>query len=283
MKKLLPFFILSLILMLFPPGGSSANTSAIQLGSDVLFNQFHQVIEGKKVGIVTNQTGVNSKGISTIDLLRRDHSLTLSALFAPEYGLDGKGESKDQVKTYTHPVYGIPVYSISGVNRMPTKEMFASIDVILVDLQDNDSRTSTYISTLQYCLTAAKQQGKPVIVLDRPNPVGGTIVDGPVLESPYRSNTGVDTLPLAHGMTIGELALFFNRNIGVDLTIVPMHGYTRSMVFHETGLSWIQSSPQLPDLATVFGYMATGLGEGINLKQAGLAELESLPTSTRIC
>lgn len=266
MKKLLPFFILSLILMLFLPGGSSANTSAIQLGSDVLFNQFHQVIEGKKVGLVTNQTGVNSKGISTIDLLRRDHSLTLSALFAPENGLDGKGE--DQVKSYTHPVYGIPVYSISGVNRMPTKEMLATIDVILVDLQDNGSRTSTYISTLQYCLTAAKQQGKPVIVLDRPNPVGGTIVDGPVLESPYRSIIGVDTLPLAHGMTIGELALFFNRNIGVDLTIVPMQGYTRSMVFQETGLRWIQSSPQLPDLAAVFGYMATGLGEGIDLNQA---------------
>jgi uncharacterized protein YbbC (DUF1343 family)/peptidoglycan/xylan/chitin deacetylase (PgdA/CDA1 family) len=268
MKKLLPFLILALILTIIPPGGSSANTSVIQLGSDVLFNQFHHVIEGKKVGLVTNQTGVNSQGVSTIDMLRRDRTVTLTTLYTPEHGLDGKTPAGQYVASYTHPVYDIPVYSLYGSTRMPTKEMLANIDVLLVDLQDIGSRTYTYISTLHSCMTAAKQFRKPVVVLDRPNPVGGTIVDGPVLEAPYRSFIGVDTLPLAHGMTIGELARFFNRSIGVDLTVIPMQGYTRQMIFQDTGLHWIPSSPHIPDLSAVFGYMATGLGEGTGIAQA---------------
>ncbi|MGQ7276358.1 exo-beta-N-acetylmuramidase NamZ domain-containing protein [Brevibacillus thermoruber] len=268
MKKLLPLLILALILTIIPPGGSSANTSVIQLGSDVLFNQFHHVIESKKVGLVTNQTGVNSQGISTIDMLRRDRTVTLTALYAPEHGLDGKTPAGQHAAAYTHPVYGIPVYGLNGSTPMPTKEMLANIDVLLVDLQDIGSRTSPYISTLYACMTAAKQFGKPVVVLDRPNPVGGTIVDGPVLEAPYRSFIGVDTLPLAHGMTIGELARFFNRSIGVDLTVIPMQGYTRQMLYQDTGLPWIPSSPQIPDLAAVFGYMATGLGEGTGITPA---------------
>lgn len=268
MKKLIPFLILALILSMIPQGGSSANTAAIQLGSDILFDQFHQQIEGKRVGLVTNQTGVNSQGMSTIDMLRRDRTVKLAALFAPEYGLDGKTPAEKQITSYIHPVYGIPVYGLFGSTRMPTKEMLADVDVLLIDLQDVGSRTYTYISTLQYTMTAAKQENKKIIVLDRPNPVGGTIVDGPVLEAPYRSFIGVDTIPLAHGMTIGELSLFFNRNIGVDLTVIPMYGYTRSMIFHDTGLTWVKSSPSIPDLTSVFGYMATGLGEGTGIKQA---------------
>ncbi|WP_312117138.1 exo-beta-N-acetylmuramidase NamZ domain-containing protein [Brevibacillus reuszeri] len=268
MKKLIPFLILAIILSMIPQGGSSANTAAIQLGSDILFDQFHQQIEGKKVGLVTNQTGVNGQGMSTIDMLRRDRTVKLAALFAPEYGLDGKTSAENQVTSYVHPVYGIPVYGLYGATRTPTKEMLASVDVLLIDLQDVGSRTYTYISTLQYTMTAAKQENKKIIVLDRPNPVGGAIVDGPVLEAPYRSFIGIDTIPLAHGMTIGELALFFNRSIGVDLTVIPMEGYTRSMIFQDTGLTWVQSSPHIPDLASVFGYMATGLGEGTGIKQA---------------
>lgn len=268
MKRFIPFLILVLILTLIPPGGSFANTSAVLLGSDVLFDQFHHVIKGKKVGLVTNQTGVSSQGISTIDLLRRDKSVTLAALYTPEHGLDGKTPAGKYVASYQHPVYGIPVYSLYGSTRKPTKQMLAGIDLLLVDLQDIGARTYTYISTLQYCMTAAKEQGKPIIVLDRPNPVGGTIVEGPVLESAYRSFVGVDTLPMAHGMTIGELAQFFNRNIDANLTVIPMKGYTRQMLFQDTGLHWIPSSPRIPDLAAVFGYMATGLGEGTGIVQA---------------
>lgn len=268
MKKFIPFLILALILTMLPPGGSSANTAAVQLGSDVLFDQFHHLIEEKKVGLITNQTGVNSQGTSTIDLLRRDRSVTLTALFAPEYGLDGKAQVASQPESFIHPVYGIPVYGLYGSTRQPTPEMLGHLDTLLVDLQDIGSRTYTYLSTLKYAMTAAKEQGKQVIVLDRPNPLGGTIVEGPVLEKRYESFLGVDELPLAHGMTIGELALFFNRTIGADLYVVPMQGYTRSMLYQETGLSWVPGSPHLPDLSSVYGYMATGLGEGTPVTQA---------------
>lgn len=267
MNKFLPFLILALILTLIPPVGSSANTTAIQLGSDVLFNQFHHLIEGKKVGLITNQTGLNSQMVSTIDILRRDRSVHLTTLYAPEHGLDGKTVAGKQVTSFVHPVYAIPVFGLSGSTRKPTPEMLKDIDVLLVDLQDIGSRTYTYISTLQYAMTAAKEQGKEVMVLDRPNPIGGTIVEGPVVELPYRSFIGVDTLPLAHGMTIGELALFFNRTIGVDLTVIPMQGYTRNMIYQQTGLAWIPSSPHIPNLTSVFGYMATGLGEGTPIRQ----------------
>ncbi|NTU24357.1 DUF1343 domain-containing protein [Brevibacillus sp. HB1.2] len=267
MNKFLPFLILALILTLIPPVGSSANTTAIQLGSDVLFNQFHHLIEGKKVGLITNQTGLNSQMVSTIDMLRRDRSVHLTTLYAPEHGLDGKTVAGKQVTSFVHPVYAIPVYGLSGSTRKPTPEMLKDIDILLIDLQDIGSRTYTYISTLQYAMTAAKEQGKEVMILDRPNPLGGTIVEGPVVELPYRSFIGVDTLPLAHGMTIGELALFFNRTIGVDLTVIPMQGYARSMIYQQTGLAWIPSSPHIPNLTSVFGYMATGLGEGTPIRQ----------------
>jgi len=265
MKKMIPFLILALIFCMIPPGGSSAKTAAIQLGSDVLFDPFHQLIEGKKVGLLTNQTGVNSKGASTIDLLRRDRTSTLAALIAPEYGLNGKASASQAMVPWLHPVYGIPVYSLNATKREPAPDLFKQMDVLLVDLQDTGARTSPYIANLYDCLSAARQQGKPVIILDRPNPLGGQIVDGPVLEADYRSYIGVDTLPLAHGMTIGELALFFNRGIGADLTVVPMKGYTRGMLYQETGLAWIPNAPNLRTLPAVFGYMATGIADGTSL------------------
>lgn len=267
MKRIIPFLILALILCMVPPGGSSANTAAIQLGSDVLFDQFHSWIEGKKVGLLTNQTGGNSRGVSTIDLLRRDRQVTLVSLITPENGLDGKAGVAQPAGSYVHPVYGIPVYGLSEANRVPAAELYAGMDVLLVDLQDTGFRMNPYITALRDCMEAAKKQGKPVIVLDHPNPLGGKIVDGPLLEPPYLSYIGADTLPMAHGLTIGELALFFNREIGVDLTVIPMKGYTRSMLYPETGLPWVQSAPELPTLHTVVSYLATGIGEGTELKQ----------------
>jgi len=121
---------------------------------------------------------------------------------------------------------------------------------------------------LNYCIVAAQKYKKPIIVADRPNPLGGIIVDGPVLEDPYKSFVGIDNLPMAHGMTIGELARFFNRSIGADLKVIPMEGYKRAMLFSDTGLKWVQTSPNIPDLDSVFGYMATGLGEGTGIFQA---------------
>ena len=151
---------------------------------------------------------------------------------------------------------------------MPTEEMMQDIDVLLFDVQDIGARSYTYISTLNYCMVAGEKYGVPIVVLDRPNPLGGLIVEGPMLEARFKSFVGVDILPAAHGMTVGEIARYFNRNIGADLTVVAMEGYNRSMTFEETGLSWVQTSPNIPDLRAVYGYLITGLGEGTGVYQA---------------
>ncbi|MFY0543548.1 exo-beta-N-acetylmuramidase NamZ domain-containing protein [Brevibacillus sp. H7] len=239
MKKLLTLLVLAAVLTVIPPFGSFADSTMIQPGNDVLVSHFLSLLEGKKVGLVTNQTGVNSQGIPVMDLLRQNKKFHLTALFAPEHG-----------------------------TRMPTKDMLQQIDLLLFDVQDIGARNSPYLSALQDCMIAAKHYHKPILVLDRPNPLGGNIVEGPVLEEGYRSFVGVDTLPMAHGMTIGELSLFFNRKIGADLTVIPMEGYTRSMIFEDTGLPWVPVSPDIPDMESVFGYMATGLGEGTGVVQA---------------
>jgi len=255
--------------MLLPPFRlARAESPVFKLGNEVLYSRYHHLIEGKRVGLITNQSGVNSQGRSTIDVLANDPSLTLAALYGPEHGIDGQANAGAWVESYIHPTLGIPVYSLYGPTRIPTEDMLKDIDVLLYDIQDIGARTYTYISTLNYAMRAAKDYGKQVIVLDRPNPLGGVIVEGPVLEDRFETFVGVDNLPMAHGMTVGELARFFNRNIGVDLKVIPMEGYTRDMIYQDTGLTWIPTSPNIPDIDSVFGYMATGLGEGTGIFQS---------------
>ena len=247
---------------------SSAETISLKLGNELLMSRYHYLIEGKKVGLITNQSGVDRHGKSLIDILSADKTTTLAALYGPEHGIDGLAAAGAYVESYRHEKLDIPVYSLYGQTRMPTANMLQGIDVLVFDIQDIGARTYTYMSTLNYCMVAAQKYGKPIIVLDRPNPLGGQIVDGPVLEDPFKTFVGVDNLPMAHGMTAGELAQFFNRKIGASLTVVPMEGYTRSMTYQDTGLPWVQTSPNIPDLDSVFGYMATGLGEGTGIFQA---------------
>ena len=242
--------------------------AAIKLGNEVLLDSYFHLIDGKNVGLVTNQTGVDSRGISFINILAATKGTKLVALYGPEHGIDGTNRGGSWVMSYVHPRFDIPVYSLYGSTRMPTLAMLQGIDVLLFDIQDIGARTYTYMSTLQYCVVAAKKYNKPLIILDRPNPLGGMIVEGPVLEDPYKSFMGVDNLPMAHGMTAGELALFFNRHIGADLIVVPMEDYHRAMVFLDTGLPFMQTSPNIPDLNSLYGYMVTGLGEGTGVFQA---------------
>jgi len=239
----------------------------IRLGVDVFLDHYTNLVEGLRVGLITNQSGVNANGQRTSELFFQHPSIHLAALFGPEHGIDGKALAGEYVASFTHPELGIPVYSLYGPTRKPTQEMLENIDVLVFEVQDIGSRWYTYISTLNYAMQAAARAGKSVIVLDRPNPLGGTIVEGPVLEEDFASFVGVDTLPGAHGMTVGELALFFNRSINADLTVVSMEGYTRDMIYHDTGLSWTQTSPMIPDIESVFGYMATGLGQGTGIVQ----------------
>ncbi len=263
------FIILASVAILLVFIGPVCAAPDFKLGNEVFMSngQYHKLIEGKRIGLITNQSGVTSTGESMIDLLANDSSTRLVALYGPEHGIDGTARAGEYVQSYIHPELDIPVYSLYGPNRMPTGEMLEGVDMLIFDIQDIGARTYTYKSTLNYCMVAAEKYNKKIIVLDRPNPVGGTIVAGPVLEDPFKSFVGIDNLPMAHGMTIGELAKYFNRKIGADLTVVPMEGYGRKMIYQDTGLNWVATSPNIPDIESVFGYMATGLGEGTGIRQ----------------
>ncbi len=262
-KNPLLFFLLSVVVCIALAGcGAGEETVAapepFRLGNEVLFaGDFSALYADRRVGLLTNQTGVNSAGEKTAAVFYADPEVDLAALFAPEHGLDGLLPAGAWVENGIHTEYQIPVYSLHGDTRRPTPLMLADIDVLFVDLQDIGARSYTYISTLRYAMESCAREGKAVVVLDRPNPVGGLIVEGPVMDPDYITFVGCDVLPIAHGMTIGELALYFNCAIKADLTIAPMAGYRRSDAGRDTGLHWVPTSPNVPDVAA-FCYMATG-------------------------
>lgn len=247
------------------PVPSSQN---VILGNERLFSEYRHLIEGKRVGIVTNQTGVDSKGVRTVERLLQTPYTTLVAAYSPEHGLDGKASAGKYVGSYQDRNLGIPVYSLYGSTREPSRQMLQGIDVLLFDMQDIGSRTYTYMSTLNYVMKACAKYNIPLVVLDRPNPLGGSIVEGHIAKDKYLTFVGVDNLPLAHGMTCGELANFFNRKIHANITVIPMKGYRRSMIWQDTGLPFVMTSPNIPDVESAFLYMATGMGEGTGLGQA---------------
>jgi uncharacterized protein YbbC (DUF1343 family) len=239
----------------------------VELGIDRLFQpEYTHLVEGKKVGLLTNQTGINSHLERTVDIFERQHEagkLILQCFFAPEHGLSGEeraGEFVHDKKTEK----GIPIYSLHGATRRPTKEMLKGLDVIVFDIQDIGCRSYTYEATLFYVMEEAAKKGIKVVVLDRPNPTGGKMVDGPMLEEKLRSFVGYINVAYCHGMTIGELSRFFNEEykVSCDLTVVPMKGWRRGLKFEETGLAWIPTSPNIPEPSSPFFYPATGiLGE----------------------
>ncbi|CRX37440.1 exo-beta-N-acetylmuramidase NamZ domain-containing protein [Estrella lausannensis] len=241
--------------------------AAVKPGIDVLISTSAlSNLKGKKIGLVTNHTAVSRNMEHTFDLLRSREKLVgykLTALFAPEHGLFGSQHASEDVKSFVSK-YGIPVHSLHGKTRRPTDDMLKGIDLIIYDIQDIGSRSYTYTTTLYYVMEEAAKRGIGVMVLDRPNPIGGKIVDGPMLDQNLRSMVGYINVPYCHGMTAGELALFFNKEyaIGCSLQVIPMEGWKRSMTFDETGLQWIPTSPQIPEATTPFFYPMTGiLGE----------------------
>ncbi|MDD7363074.1 MAG: DUF1343 domain-containing protein [Peptoniphilus sp.] len=237
------------------------------LGNERLFSEYAQLIDGKRVGLITNQTGVDANGVPVAKKLKDDPNTTLVALYSPEHGLDGKQTAGKYVESYYDKNMGLPVYSLYGPTRKPSKAMLKGVDVLLYDMQDIGARTYTYISTLQNAMLAAKENNIPIVVLDRPNPLGGEIVEGFLRETRFKSFVGIDKMPMAHGMTAGELGRFFNREIGADLTVVPLKNWTRDMVWQDTGLPFAQTSPNIPDLSSAFLYMATGSGEETGIGQ----------------
>ncbi|MCK5254937.1 MAG: DUF1343 domain-containing protein [Deltaproteobacteria bacterium] len=224
----------------------------------------------KRIGLLINQASVDSHLRSTANLLVQLYPGNIKALFGPQHGIEGeKQDNMVESQDFTHPQFNIPVFSLYGATRIPTREMFEHIDILIIDLQDVGTRVYTFISTMAYCLEAAKQHGKKIVVLDRPNPIGGDKVEGNLLKYELHSFVGIYPIPMRHGLTIGELALLFNDHyqIGCELEVVTMEGWHRHMLFNETGLHWTLPSPNMPSPVTALVYPGQVILEGTNLSE----------------
>ena len=242
---------------------ATAHAQPVQLGIDVLRAQGFGPLQGKRVGLVTNQTSVDSRGTPTRVILRRDPRVRLTALYTPEHGIDGRTPAGKYVASRKDGVTGLTAYSLYGPNRKPTPAMLAPIDVLVFDLQDIGSRSYTYISTMVRCMEACAENRKEFIVLDRPNPLGGLRVNGPPIEGRWISFVGQLPVPYVHGMTAGELARMAagRRWLSASprFSVVPMQGWRRDMMWGETGLRWVPTSPNIPNSSSPFYYAATGV------------------------
>jgi uncharacterized protein YbbC (DUF1343 family) len=257
-----PFAIVAALAVLFA-ASPGPDHPLVRLGIDNLLDDPGPV-RGRRIGLVTHQAARTRDGRSTAAALIEHPALRVTALFAPEHGLDGTLDAGEPVPT----VMGrIPIYSLYGATLWPTPAMLERVDVLVIDLQDVGVRPYTYVSTMALVLAAAHEFGRPVVVLDRPNPLGGVLLDGPVLEPAFRSFIGLFPVPLVHGMTIGELARLFNGAFGVGarLHVVPMTGWRRTMTWTETGLPWVNPSPGITSPDAPFYYAATGPIDGTNL------------------
>ncbi len=242
----------------------------VKLGIEKLLETSPKWLKEKRIGLLVNQASVDSHLRHTADLLMQSYPHNIKALFGPQHGI--RGEKQDNMvesDDFIHPRFNLPVFSLYGVTRIPTREMLEHIDILIIDLKDVGTRVYTFISTMAYCLEAAKQYDKKVVVLDRPNPIGGDKLEGNLLKDEFRSFVGFSPLPMRHGLTIGELALLFNQHykIGCELEIISMDGWNRSMLFNETGLHWIPPSPNMPTPATAMVYPGQVILEGTNLSE----------------
>ncbi|WP_221566790.1 exo-beta-N-acetylmuramidase NamZ domain-containing protein [Alkalihalobacillus sp. TS-13] len=241
----------------------------VKLGVEVLLDEQKDLIEGQKVGLITNPTGVDQELNSIVDLLHNDPDVNLTALYGPEHGVRGSAQAGEYVEFYIDEETGLPVYSLYGQTRKPTPEMLENVDVLLFDIQDVGTRFYTYIYTMAYAMEAAAENDIPFIVLDRPNPISGTKVEGPVLDPDYSSFVGMYPIPLRHGMTVGELARLFNEEfeLGADLTVVEMDNWKRNMYYDDTSLEFVLPSPNMPTVDTALVYPGAALIEGTNVSE----------------
>ena len=247
--------------------GLADSGGSVRLGIDVLLAANADILRGRRVGLITNHTGRNAAGESTIDLLHEHPAVDLVALFSPEHGIRGTAEAGERVESGRDARTGLPVHSLYGETRTPTAAMLEGIDVLVFDIQDIGSRYYTYVWTMALAMRAAAEHGIPFVVLDRPNPIGGALVQGNVLDPGHTSFVGLYPVPMRHGLTAGELARLVNAEfeVGADLTVVPMEGWRRDMWYDETGLPWTPPSPNMPSLESATHYPGTCLFEGTNL------------------
>jgi uncharacterized protein YbbC (DUF1343 family) len=260
MKHLFAFFLICSVTLFAQP--------KIKLGIDVLKESNFEILNGKRVGLITNATGVDSKLKSTIDILFEAPEVNLTALYGPEHGVRGDFPAGDYVENYVDPKTGLTVYSLYGKTRKPTPEMLKDVDLLVYDIQDIGCRSYTYISTMGVSMEAAAEHGKEFVVLDRPNPLGGNRIEGNLVEEGYISFVSQFKIPYVYGLTCGELANLLNNEkmlkdgAKVNLTVIAMKGWNREMEFEDTGLHWVPTSPHIPHKDSPKFYVATGiLGE----------------------
>lgn len=247
------------------PGGAGR----VRLGVEVLLRDSLHLVQGKRVGLITNHTGVIPDGRSSIDLLHRAPGVRLTALFAPEHGLRGMAAAGEKIESSVDSATGVPIRSLYGSTLVPTPEMLADIDVVLYDIQDVGARVYTYQWTMALSAEAVTKAGKRFVVLDRPNPVRGDRVEGGVLDSAYRSFVGQYPVALRYGLTSGELLRFLVGTglVKADISVVPMDGWRRSMWWEETGLPWRNPSPNIRSRDAALLYTGTVFFEGTNLSE----------------
>lgn len=259
--------ILFIVMALVLPA-SAIRAQKVKTGLEVLQADDFSQLKGKKVGLITNPTGVDHLLHSTVDLFFRSGEFSLVALFGPEHGVRGDYAAGDYVDNFTDPVTGLPVYSIYGKTRKPSKEMLQGIDALVYDIQDIGSRSYTYISTLGLAMEAAAENNVEFVVLDRPNPLGGVKMEGLITKPGFFSFVSQFPVPYLHGLTVGELALYLNNEgllsngVKCNLRIIPMKGWKRKMTFENTGLPWVPTSPHIPHGYSPVYYPVSGiLGE----------------------
>ncbi|AFH48687.1 Hypothetical protein IALB_0975 [Ignavibacterium album JCM 16511] len=237
----------------------------VKTGIEVLRERNFDILKGKRVGLVTNPTGVDSKLKSTIDILFEAPEVNLVALYGPEHGVRGNYSAGEYVDFYIDESTKLPVYSLYGKTRKPTPEMLKDIDVLVFDIQDIGSRSYTYISTMGLVMEAAAENNKEVVILDRPNPLGGNRVEGNLVEDGFYSFVSQFSIPYIHGLAVGELAMLLNEEgmlnnkVKCKLSVVKMEGWNRSMYFEKTGLPWVLTSPHIPHPYSAFYYAASGI------------------------
>lgn len=261
MKYLINLLLLTILCF----SSTFAQAPKVKLGIEVLVENNYDILQNKRVGLVTNPSGVDSKLNSTIDILNAGEGYELVALFGAEHGIRGDIEGGDKISDYKDAVTGLPVYSLYGKNRKPSKEIFENIDVIVYDIQDVGCRSYTFISTLGKIMEAASEFNKEVIVLDRPNPLSGNKVEGNIVEEGYFSFIGQFEIPYVYGLTVGELALLLNNegmledSVKCNLQVVKMDGWKRSYSFEDTGLNWVPTSPHIPHKDSPAFYVMSGI------------------------
>lgn len=253
-----------LTLLITSIGLATAEQTRVRLGIEVLLESdspYFNLVAGKRVGLITNPSGVDGNLVPTVDRLARDPRLSLVRLFGPEHGIRGEVPAGETIVDGRDPKTGVAVVSLYGKEKRPSESALAGVEVILFDIQDVGSRTYTYISTLGEALRACATTRIPLVVLDRPNPLGGLNFEGPLVEERFRSFIGWGPVPVTHGMTLGEVGRYFNDQlaIGCELHVVPMRGWRREMSWEDTGLIWSITSPHVPSVTQAYLYTTTGM------------------------